>query len=60
MFDVPRVVERAAHGGDLAVHHPARAEQVGAGVGLRARHRRVAHAASRRCRPSPRSSSTPQ
>ena len=38
----PGVVERVADGADLAVHHPARPEHVGAGVGLRERHGDVA------------------
>ena len=37
MLGVPGAVERGADGGDLAVHHPARRGDVGAGVGLRDR-----------------------
>ena len=48
------LVERGTDRADLPVHHPARRDHVGAGIGLRDRDRSRTGRAWRRCRPRPR------
>ena len=53
-------VERVADRADLAVHHPAGGDDVGAGLGVQRPPSRRRSRPSRRCRPTPDGVSTPQ
>ena len=56
----PAASSAVADHADLAVHHPARPDHVGAGVGLGDAPSRRSARGWRRCRPRPSASSTPQ